>query len=222
MRARFVADVDSEQLLDPASALWAGSETARLELTGTPPGMQPAYVQATWLGRSIGTTDEVQVSALHDGARLAFRLEWEDASEDAALADDDRFADAAAILLPSTPEAPLITMGAPGAAVTAWYWRANDPGAREIVAEGIGSSRTVALDSLRAAGRWQRGRWSVVIARALASEAPGAVSRIRPGESIGFGVAVWEGGHAERAGLKSYSGPQWHGLSLDGLPVARS
>lgn len=223
MRARFVSDVDSEQLLDPASALWARSETTQLALTGTPLGLQPtAYVQAAWRERPIGATRRVRVSALHDGAQLAFRLEWEDASENATLPDDDRFPDAAAVLLPSAPEAPLITMGAPGAAVTAWYWRANDTGAREIVAEGIGSSRTVALDSLRAAGKWQSGRWTLVIARALEGKVPGAVARIRPGESIGFGVAVWDGGHAERAGLKSYSGPMWQDLSLDAAPAARS
>lgn len=223
MRARYIPDADPSQLLDPGSALWKRGDSARLALTGTPLGLQPtAYIQAAWRERPVGTTRQVRVSALHDGVHLAFRLEWDDPSENATLTDDDRFADAAAVLLPSAPEAPLITMGAPGAAVTAWYWRADDPGAREIVAEGIGSSRTVALDSLRSSGKWQGGRWSLVIARALESQAPGAVARFRPGGSTGFGIAVWEGSHAERAGIKSYSGPTWHDLSLDPTPTARS
>ena len=35
-----------------------------------------------------------------------------------------------AVLLPSVPGAPLMTMGVPGSAVTAWYWRADDAGGR--------------------------------------------------------------------------------------------
>lgn len=223
MLARFISGVPDAELLDPLHALWGRADATQLALGGTPLALQPsAYVQAAWRTRAIGATRAVRVAALHDGKRLAFRLEWEDASEDARLADDDRFADAAAVMLPSAPEAPLISMGAPGAPVTAWYWRADEARAREIVAEGIGSSRTVAHDSLHAAGTWKDGRWRVVVARALESSAPGAVARIRPGATTGFAVAVWEGRSAERAGVKSWSGPAWQPLELDAVEAARS
>ena len=218
MRARFVAELGPDDLLDAEQPIWAKADVQRLSLGATPLGMQPtAYIQASWRERPIGSVTAVRVSALHDGERLAFRLEWEDASEDRALADDDRFPDAAAVLLPSVPLSPLITMGAPGAAVNAWYWRADEARAREIVAEGIGTTRGVSLDSLRATGIWKEGRWRVVIARALDGDAAAPVAKLRPGETTGFGVAVWDGSRGERAGLKSYSGPAWHELALDAL-----
>lgn len=223
MRARAIPGVDEAELLDPLHALWRRADVSRIALSGTPLGLQPSpYVQAAWRDRPVGATRHVSVAALHDGTRLAFRLEWEDASRDDTLTDDDRFADAAAIMLPSAPEAPIYSMGAPGTPVTAWYWRADEKQAREIVAEGIGSSRTVSLDTVRATGVWKAGRWSVVVARALAGGVSGAVRNIEPGAAIGFGVAIWEGGSGERAGLKSWSGPAWQGLTLEPTPAARS
>lgn len=223
MQAHVIPGVDEAELLDPLHALWRRADVSRIALSGTPLGLQPSpYVQAAWRDRRVGATGHVRVAALHDGVRLAFRLEWEDASRDAVLTDDDRFADAAAVMLPAAAEAPIYTMGAPGLPVTAWYWRADEQQAREIVAEGIGSSRTVARDTVRAAGVWQAGRWSVVVARSLAAGGPGAVQGLGAGAAISFGVAIWEGGSGERAGLKSWSGPAWQSLTLEPAPTARS
>ena len=45
---------------------------------------------------------------------------------------------------PLAEGAPLVSMGAPGAGVNAWYWRADEKDAgRNVVAEGIGTSRTL-------------------------------------------------------------------------------
>jgi hypothetical protein len=40
-------------------------------------------------------------------------------------------------------------------------------------------------------------------------------AQLEPGQSTGFGVAIWEGGHAERAGLKAISGDDWIKLDLE-------
>ena len=40
------------------------------------------------------------------------------------------------------------------------------------------------------------------------------------GRSTSFGVAVWEGGRGERAGIKAFSG-DWRELALQALPTAR-
>jgi DMSO reductase family type II enzyme heme b subunit len=109
-------------------------------------------------------------------------------------------------------------MGAPGQAVNAWYWRADAEGGRHVVAEGLGTSRTLDTERVLARGLWQGGRWHVVIARALRVDGVGDAVQLTPGAGVGFGVAVWEGGSGERAGLKAVSGFEWHALDLEAVP----
>jgi DMSO reductase family type II enzyme heme b subunit len=67
----------------------------------------------------------VTVRALHDGASIAFRLEWVDATKD-LVPDVGRGSDAAAIQLPLQPGAdvPDAAMGQPGKGVQICYWKA--------------------------------------------------------------------------------------------------
>jgi DMSO reductase family type II enzyme heme b subunit len=218
MEARIVKDV--EALLDPDATAWRSAPPERLALEGTPLDMQPsAAIRAAWSQRRIGAIGRVAVAAAHDGRRLAFRLEWADASEDRG-GDGDAFPDGAAVLLPSAPHAPVFTMGAPGMAVNAWYWRADGEHGRQVVAEGVGTTRTVDLELVRARAVWKEGRWRVVLARALRVATADPVAQLEPGAATGFAVAVWDGSAGERAGLKSYSG-HWRELRLAALPRAR-
>jgi len=214
MRAVYVKS-DLESLLHPGSAPWRGHESETIKLIGTPAGMQPTEaIRVAWTGKSIGAVGSVKVGALHNGEVLVFRLEWEDPSEDAELRDNDSFPDAAAIALPAAEGAPLVLMGAPGKPVNAWYWRADEPDtARHITAEGLGTSRTLDTSLISANGFWKEGRWRVLIARAMNVDVPGA-ARIQPGIETGFGVAIWEGSHKERAGIKAFSG-DWKTLTID-------
>ena len=133
------------------------------------------------------------------------------------LSDTTSFPDGAAVLLPTSPAAPAITMGVPGIAVNAWYWRADEAeGGRHVVAEGLGTSRTLEAPRVRGRGVWKGGRWQVVLARSLRAESTEPLVQMEPGGTIGFGVAVWEGGHGERAGIKAFSGPLWLELRLEG------
>jgi DMSO reductase family type II enzyme heme b subunit len=215
MQAPYVADVDLDALLDPTAPAWRAADGETLKLMGTPLGLQPtAAVQVAWAGKPIGAVGRVTVSALHNGEVLAFQLGWDDPSENGALSDTTAFPDAVAILLPSVPKAPLMTMGAPGAAVNAWYWRADEPeSARNVVAEGLGTTRTLDDQLVRGRGAWKEGRWGVVIARALRVATDAPVAQLEPGAATGFGVAVWEGSHGERAGIKAFS-PAWAELRL--------
>lgn len=219
MNARYLAGRDPAELLDPAAPFWKDSRPEPLHLVGTPSSLQPtAAVRAAWPDARIGAIGAVTVDAVHDGTQLAFRLEWEDPSEDRAIGDTTVFPDAAAVLLPSVPGAPVITMGAPGVAVNAWYWRADEERAgRQVVAEGLGTTRTVDHELVRTHATWKEGRWQVVIARALRVDSKEPVAQLRAGESTGYAVAVWEGSRGERAGIKSYSG-NWRELVL--APVA--
>lgn len=222
MEARFVGGSDLAALLDPGSAAWRGGRPQALRMVGTPSALQPtAAVRAAWPDARIGAVREASVEAVHDGRVLAFRLEWPDASEDRAIGDTTAFPDAAAILLPSAPNAPMVTMGAPGLAVNAWYWRADEDGAgRQVVAEGISTTRTVDRELVRGHGEWKEGRWRVVIARPLRVDEDAPVAQLRAGERTSFGVAIWEGSRGERGGIKSFSGT-WLALQLASAPQAR-
>jgi hypothetical protein len=71
------------------------------------------------------TTPEVFVRALTDGQRVAFLLEWADATTDDAT-KPAHFADACAVQLPAdvAPDVPAPQMGEPGRRVEITYWRA--------------------------------------------------------------------------------------------------
>jgi len=215
MQVRSIPEQPMPKLLDPGSVVWSGGKGETLKLMGTPVGLQPTEVIRTaWMERPIGAVTEVSVQAVSDGRTLAFRLEWPDATQNGPMGDTTEFSDAAAVLLPSTPESVLMTMGAPGAAVNAWYWRAESPElGREVVAEGLGTTRTLSSDAVKVSGRWSSGRWQVVIARALQTESADPVAQLTSGQDTRFGVAIWEGGSEERAGIKAFSG-DWQILAL--------
>jgi DMSO reductase family type II enzyme heme b subunit len=222
MQVPFVASTSLEELLQPDGPLWRGARAERIALAGTPVGLQPtAAIRVAWTNRRIGAVGEVEVAALCDGQRLAFRLEWPDPSENRELVETTAFPDGAAVLLPVVQGAPVLTMGGPGQAVNAWYWRADENGAgRQVVAEGIGTSRTVDVDLVKGHGVWKEGRWRVVIARSLRVDVGEPVAQLAAGETTGFAVAVWDGGNGERAGIKSFSG-DWRELALAAPPRAR-
>ena len=143
-----------------------------------------------------------------NGGDIAFRLQWQDASADTGAEgqDDTGFPDAAAILFPVRPKAPLMSMGAPGLPVNAWYWRADEPArGRHVSAEGLGTSDTVDRDLVKVQGVHRNGEWHVVIARALRATVPLPVAQLEAGGRIGVSVAIWEGSHGERAGIKAFA-----------------
>lgn len=72
------------------------------------------------------TTPRVAVQALTDGQRIAFKLAWDDATEN-GLPGASRFSDACAIQLPQelAAEVPAPQMGEAGRGVEITYWRAS-------------------------------------------------------------------------------------------------
>lgn len=222
MKAGFVHGVPLQGLLDAQADVWRKASAQVIALIGAPSGLQPtAAVRAEFPDGKIGAVKGVSVAILHNGSELAFRLAWQDASADTGAngQDDVGFPDAAAILFPSRPNAPLMTMGAPGLPVNAWYWRADEDGrGRQVTAEGLGTTQTVDRDQVHAQGSHGNGTWAVVIARSLHAQSAGAVAQFEAGASASFSVAIWEGSHRERAGIKAISlGPLagWHELLVD-------
>lgn len=71
-----------------------------------------------------GSVDEMTVQTVRNDTHTAFRLSWEDETEDASLDGPKEYSDAAAIMLRAGDKPP-ITMGAAGKPVDIWYWRAS-------------------------------------------------------------------------------------------------
>ena len=215
MQASFVSERNLDALLDPAGAVWRNAPQAEVSLIGTPLGLQPAgAIKASWADKTIGTIDRVNVATLNDGQNLLFRLEWSDPTENRTITDNNTFVDGAAILFPTVPDAPLVLMGAKGAPVNVWYWRADEDAGSHIVAEGFGTTRIIDRDRVRARATWNNGRWQVVLARALRVDSPEPVANVQPGASAQFAIAVWDGANHERAGIKAFS-PAWTELSIE-------
>jgi hypothetical protein len=73
----------------------------------------------------VPSTTQLQVQAMTDGGRIAFRLAWSDSTQD-DLPGASRFSDACAVQLParSGPNLPAPQMGEPGGPVEVTYWSA--------------------------------------------------------------------------------------------------
>jgi cytochrome c oxidase cbb3-type subunit 2 len=69
--------------------------------------------------------EEVTVQALHDGRRLALRLSWQDASDDATAIRPQDFRDAAAVEFALEPDPPFFAMGQAGRPVNIWMWKSE-------------------------------------------------------------------------------------------------
>ncbi|MBT4521076.1 MAG: hypothetical protein HOC23_13825 [Halieaceae bacterium] len=216
MQAVYHPDIDAQRMMSPGSDLWQSVKRQILHLTGTPLEMQPSpFVQANWKGKSTGMVGDVSIAAVHNGQLLAFHLSWLDANSNPDHGDNSSFPDAAAIALPLHENSYLGTMGAPGAGINAWYWRAGIEGGKQVLLEGPGSSNTIEQEQISTASVWVEGSWSVVIARPMQVPDNSAVLQLAPGMNTAVGVAIWEGGRGERGGIKAYS-KDWIELMLEG------
>jgi len=67
----------------------------------------------------------VDVAAMHDGAVVAIRLTWRDATENDAAVRPDEFEDMTALQLFAGEQEPFLGMGAASAPLNLWQWRAG-------------------------------------------------------------------------------------------------
>ena len=217
MQARYVPRFEVDAVLQPDAALWRAQKPETVKLKGTPLDMQPTgAIKIAWANKKIGAVESLLLAAIHDGERIAFRLEWSDPVANLEIGDTTDFPDGCGILLPSVEFAPMAVMGAVGMAVNAWYWRADDNGrGRQLLAEGLGTTRIVDEELVRGNGVYENGRWHVVITRPLKVQSSESLAQLEPGQSTGFGVAIWEGSQGERAGIKAISGDNWIKLDIE-------
>ena len=204
------------ELLDPGGAAWKQAAASTVVLSPTPLEMQPTdYVRVSWTSRPYGKASSMQVSSLHNGDQIFFRLVWQDDSQDVKIADINQFVDAAAVLFPLVEDAPLIGMGIKGKPVNAWFWRADWEQPKNVAAEGMGSTERRDDPALASRARHQRGRWDVIIARPLnGKSSPAGTVTLQPGTTTKVAFAIWQGANQERAGIKAFS-PDWQELQIE-------
>jgi len=198
----YKVDLPLENVPDPQADVWARAVEVVVPLSATPLEAQTsAYVRSVWRGRPYGLTPYVAVRAFHGDGWVAFRLSWPCPAKSDRLTDDDAFLDAACLLFASSNDTP-IAMGSAERPVEGWLWRADWPRPRLVRAQGPGTSLREEVASLRASAVWERGHWIVSLAG--------------PRRAEGFiAIAIWQGAHQERAGIKAYS-PSWLSLSWEG------
>lgn len=85
----------------------------------------------------------------------------------------------------------------------------------ELVAEGFGTLTSQKHLDARAFGSYQNQRWTVVIARPLATPDP-ADAQLNPGSTVPVAFALWDGATQNRGGRKHYA--MWLDLKLGGKP----
>ncbi len=199
----------------PAAPAWSQAKPSEIELIGVPVGLQPSvYIASTMQGREVGAVKKVQMSSLHNGEEIAFRLEWTDPDQDLARTDKNIFPDGAALLFPLGADAPLMTMGAEDQPVNGWHWRADAPATgRSNIAHGLGTTEITDPEAFAAEAEYVNDNWSVVFRRALRNGKQDE-RQFAAGESVKIACAVWEGRNGERAGLKAFS-PIWLDLELE-------
>lgn len=207
-----------DQLLDPQSPLWQKAPATTVPLQGTPAAFQPTEaIRETWGQKKIGSVSKVAVQALHNGREIAFRLQWQAPNPSRNYGDNSVFPDGAALAFPVVENAPVM-MGAPEMPINLWFWRASEESAtdevRQLEARGIGTSDTVDQNQVKSKSEWGHGQWTVVIARALQVISSKPVAQLKPGSKANYAIAIWDGGHQERGGIKSYSGMNWLELTL--------
>lgn len=201
-------------LLNPAAPQWRKVSSEDIPLGGTPLHQQPSrYERTVWAGKPIGSVRFLKVQVAHNGANIAFRLEWQDETKNVDHGEGASFPDAAAILFPVKKDAPLDTMGDAKSPVNAWYWRANLPEGetQNLIATGLGTVEETPKSPAQVSARWARGRWQVVFTRPLTAGKDGVRLALKKSTKVAF--AIWEGSSQERAGLKSFS-KQWGELEI--------
>lgn len=111
------ATVEGDLPLDaPASDAW--QQTTAVEVP----------MSAQMIARPImpeTNAKAVTVRALHNGAQVAFLLEWQDATRNDTTLRVDDFRDGAAIQFPVLEGQPFYCMGQQGGDVNIWHWKAD-------------------------------------------------------------------------------------------------
>jgi len=192
------------------------------------------------------TARALVVRSLHNGAEIAFLLEWQDNTKNDRLTPGT-FRDGVAIGLPLGDAPAFFCMGQLDHYINIWHWKADwqsdidrrasrqtekkEGGVRtfEVIPRRVSSVEDLigggfsTLTTKEKQGRiqgkaqWKDGVWRVVMRRPLSSEEQENEAKLVPGRVQTVSFAVWNGENKERNGQKSVA--PWFQLAID--PVAK-
>ena len=199
-----VSNAPATALLASAAGEWKSATVQHIALNRTPPQFdtdEPA----------VAEIPAVDVRLLRAGGKLLVQMSWRDPSRDSAdlesvpagapetrfhkvpTAENDRFFDAAAVMVPAAKAAvaPSLQMGDAAHPVDIYYWNSTR-GAMLMQATGRGTTRRTD-QAFPAQGQYAVGQWSVIL------ELPD----LPAGTPLAF--AVWNGTQKDRDGRKYFS-----------------
>ncbi len=164
--------------------------------------------------------DSISVRALYNDTEIAFLLEWDDPTNSMPweqkareIADGEVFPDGVAVQLPAEikgAERPYFGMGGVKP-VNIWHWQSEtEAGAGQSIKTLIakGAERITLKDepSAIASGRYDNGRWRVIITTRLK---PSTGPVIDEGMFIPIAFAAWDGSNQDTKGRHVMTGWQW-------------
>jgi DMSO reductase family type II enzyme heme b subunit len=143
------------------------------------------------------TVVSVAVQAVYNGEAVAWRLSWDDPSQDPHGSPDAL----AVVLKPEAARGDTVTLqawpyvGAP--ALDVCYWSAEENAAREAVTTDYAAamSREAAPSSLTAAANYDDGRWQLVLQRPARPTHPEGAAAMIPDEFVSMAFVAWDGGN---------------------------
>lgn len=177
-----------------------------LNLVAAPTSMQPGgYVMKAYQNRIEATTASAELETENAGKRWRIQVRWASEQPVSNTANEtDLFPDACAILVPTTADAPWITMGDKDKAVEGILWRADKDQPLSVRAEGLGTmERSAITEGWSTEAEWKGGYWTVTFSTSNWA----ALNQFKQ-----LAVAVWKGSARDRGGLKSVS-PGWVAVS---------
>ena len=200
-----VSSTSADNLVKGDPTSWSQITPKHVALNRTP----PLYDTDEPAALEISTVD---VRCVRTEDKLIVQLGWHDPTRDAVTLTevpntppetrfrkvqseaDDRFFDAAAVMVPSRTDAeiaPSLQMGDADHPVQIYYWNATR-GAMLMAAHGRSTTRRTG-QTFPANGAYQNGQWNVTL------ELP----NLRSGTLVAF--AVWNGNQKDRDGRKYFS-----------------
>lgn len=234
IRARLV---EGELPTGPEDAAWAKTSPMTLPLSGQ------VITRPVW---PEPTARALTVRSLHNGAEIAFLLEWQDNTKNDRLTPGT-FRDGVAIGLPLGDAPAFFCMGQLDHYINIWHWKADwqsdidrraaktsekaRDGVRtfEVIPRRVSSVEDLigggfsTLTTKEKQGRvqgkavWKDGVWHVIMRRPLLSEEQENEAKLIPGRVQTVSFAVWNGENKERNGQKAVA--PWFQLIID--PVAK-
>lgn len=229
--------VEGELPAGPEDTAWAKVSPMTLPLSGQ------VITRPVW---PEPTARALTVRSLHNGAEIAFLLEWQDNTKNDRLTPGT-FRDGVAIGLPLGDAPAFFCMGQLDHYINIWHWKADwqsdidrraaktsekaRDGVRtfEVIPRRVSSVEDLigggfsTLTTKEKQGRvqgkavWKDGVWHVVMRRPLVSEEQENEAKLIPGRVQTVSFAVWNGENKERNGQKAVA--PWFQLVID--PVAK-